>query len=115
MMIVRSPYWIPTVVYVVWRASPVMIPGSAIGRITSRVIVSRPKKENRAIASERSVPKTIASAVAPSAACTESRSASRTPGSFHATLNHLVEKSSIGHRWVMLSLNAYTATRMSGR
>ena len=42
----------PTVVYVVCSASPVMIPGSAIGRITSSVIVSRPKNGNRAIASE---------------------------------------------------------------
>ena len=34
----------PTVWYVVCSASPVMIPGSAIGRMTTSEIVSRPKK-----------------------------------------------------------------------
>ncbi len=79
------------------------------------MIVSRPKNANRAIASERSVPSTIATTVAPAAACTDSQSASRTAGSWYASLNHFVEKSSIGQRCVMLSLNAYTAISTSGR
>ena len=84
-----------------------MMPGSAIGRITSNVIVSRPKNAKRAIASESSVPRTSASTVAPSAACTDISSASRTLRVVaHATLNHFVEKSSIGQRCVTLSLNA---------
>jgi len=35
---------VPTVVYVVWSASPVMIPGSAMGSTTSSDTVLRPKK-----------------------------------------------------------------------
>ena len=46
----------PTVWYVVRSASPVMIPGSAIGRMTTSEIVSRPKKLKRETASDASVP-----------------------------------------------------------
>ena len=38
-------------------ASPVTIPGSAIGRMTRNEIVSRPKKRERDTASAASVPK----------------------------------------------------------
>ena len=51
-----------------------------MGRITRSVTVPRPKNEKRAIASESSVPSTIATAVAPSAARTDIQSASRTSG-----------------------------------
>ena len=44
--------------------------------------------------------------VAPSAACTESQSASRTSSSWYATENHFVEKFSIGQLCVTLSLKA---------
>ena len=67
------------------------------------------------MASDSSVPSTSATAVARNAALTESQSASGTSWSWNATENHFVEKSSIGQRWVMLSLNAYTAMRTSGR
>ncbi len=106
MMIVRMLKSIPTVVYVVCSASPVMIPGKAIGRMTTSEIVSRPKKRYRDTASETSVPSTRATAVAPRAASTESWSASRTPSLWYATENHFVEKFSIGQLCVTLSLNA---------
>ena len=48
MMIVQIEKLIPsgdrTLRIVAWRASPVMIPGSAIGRMTRNEIVSFPKK-----------------------------------------------------------------------
>ncbi len=75
---------------VAWRASPVMIPGSASGRMTRNEIVSRPKKRERDTASAASVPRTSAIAVAPSAAFTERSSASRTSGLCQATPNHFV-------------------------
>ena len=101
---------------VVCSARPVMIPGSAIGRITSSVIVSRPKNENRAIASDSERPEPDRDhrrAEPPPGA--DSQSASRTAGSWYASLNHFVEKLSIGQRCVMLSLNAYTEISTSGR
>ena len=52
-------------------AIPVTIPGSAIGRITRKEIVSRPKKRCRATASEASVPSTSAIAVAAAPAFSE--------------------------------------------
>ena len=67
-----------------------MIPGSAIGRMTRNEIVSRPKNLERETASAASVPRTSAMAVAPSAASTDSQSASRTSGLCHATPNHFV-------------------------
>jgi hypothetical protein len=69
-------------------------------------MVSRPKKWYFATASAANVPSTSASAVAPSAALTDSQSASRTASSYHATLNHFVLQRSIGHVWVTLRLNA---------
>ena len=71
-------------------ARPVTIPGSAIGRMTRNEMISRPKNLERETASDASVPSTSAIKVAPRAALTESRSASRTSGLFHATPNHFV-------------------------
>ncbi len=87
-------------------ARPVMMPGSAIGRITANVTTSRPKKRYRETASEASVPSTSATAVAPRPASTESFSASRTSSLSNATENHFVLKFSIGQPCVTLSLNA---------
>ena len=53
-----------TWVKVLLRATPVTIPGRAIGRITRKEIVSRPKKRWRATASAARVPSTSAIAVA---------------------------------------------------
>ena len=49
-----------TWVKVLESATPVTIPGSAIGRTTRKEIVSRPKNLRRPTASEISVPSTIA-------------------------------------------------------
>ena len=96
----------PTVVYVVCSASPVMIPGSAIGQDHERTRWSRGRRSVAGHRERSSVPSTSATTVAPIAAWSESQSASRTSGSFHAAENHLVEKLSIGQRWVTLSLKA---------
>ena len=53
-------------------AMPVMMPGSAIGRISSKVIVSRPKNLARASAAAASVPSTSATAVLHAATCADS-------------------------------------------
>ena len=94
MMIVQMlklmPMGLRTFKIVAWSASPVMIPGSAIGRMTRNEIVSRPKNAERETAIAASVPRTSAMVVAPSAALTDSLSASRTSSSCQATLNHFV-------------------------
>ena len=54
---------------------PVMMPGSAIGRIRSSEIASRPKKRERATAAAASVPSTSASSVEIAATRTLSESA----------------------------------------
>ena len=82
MMIVSRPNLTPTVSYVVRSANPLMMPGRASGRITTSEIASRPKKSKRETASDAKVPSTRATAVAPSAARTDSQSAWRTPPSW---------------------------------
>ena len=91
---------------VAFSAIPVTIPGNAIGRMTRNEIASRPKNRYRATAIAASEPSTSAIAVAPSAAFSETRSASRTPGLSIARPNHFVVKPSIGHTSDRLSLNA---------
>ena len=71
-----------TWVKVLLSATPVTIPGRAIGRITRNEIVSRPKKRWRATASEARVPSTIAIAVAASPAFSEVSNASWAKWSF---------------------------------
>ena len=56
-------------------AMPVMMPGSAIGRMTSSEIASRPKNSSRDTAAAQSVPSTSAIAVAIAATVTDSCSA----------------------------------------
>src|ERR671935_1290617 len=70
-----------------FSAIPVMIPGSAIGRISRNEIDSRPKKRKRWIAKAAADPSTSAAAVASSATRTESQSAERTSESFQASRN----------------------------
>src|SRR6187431_2153812 len=65
-----------TWVKVLLRATPVTMPGRAIGRITRKETVSRPKKRCRATAIEASVPSTSAIAVAAMPALTEVTKAS---------------------------------------
>ena len=68
---------------------PVMMPGSAIGRMMRSEIASRPKNLVRASAAAASVPSTIAMRVAISATWSESHSAAQTSGRSQATANHL--------------------------
>src|SRR6476646_4825326 len=86
------------------RASPVMIPGSAIGRTKMKETASRPKKRVRARPNAASEPRTSARTVANSPARNESQSASRTSASFHAWENHFVEKPGMGQLWMFEEL-----------
>ena len=67
------------------RLIPVMMPGSAIGRISRSETVSRPKKRERQTAAAASVPSTSAISVEAAATWSDRRSASRTSGRAHAT------------------------------
>jgi hypothetical protein len=87
-------------------ATPVTIPGRAIGRITKKEIVSRPKKRCRATASEARVPRTRAIAVAAIPALIEVKKASRAASSLNAWLNQWVVKPGGGHSRTLLELKA---------
>src|SRR5918995_1613559 len=87
-------------------AIPVTIPGRAIGRITRKEIVSRPKKRCRATASDARVPRTSATAVASSPTLTEVQKASRAPGLPKALSNHSSVKPGGGQSSVDEELNA---------
>ena len=89
-----------------FRATPVTIPGSAIGRMTRNEIVSRPKNRKRDTASEARVPRTSANAVAAKPTLSEVRKASRAPGLSIASPNHWVVRPGGGHSSVGLELNA---------
>ena len=69
-------------------AMPVMMPGSAIGRMTSSEIASRPKNFEPDTAAAQSVPSTMAITVAIAATVTESCSAAHTSGRFQVTASH---------------------------
>ncbi len=109
-MIVKSPRSTPNgsgrLRKVAFSAIPVTIPGSAIGSTTRNETASRPKKRCRATASATSDPSTSASAVAPSAACSDVQSASRTPGLSIARPNHSVVSPWIGQTSERRSLKA---------
>ena len=87
-------------------ASPVTIPGRAIGRMTRNEIVSRPKKRCRDTAKEARVPSTRAIAVAASPTLIEVWNAARAPLSPSASPNHLVVRPSSGHVRVVPALKA---------
>src|ERR1700674_670866 len=89
------------------RDIPVMMPGSASGRMNSKLIASRPKKAVRWMANAAHVPRTSAIAVAARAVLTESSSAVRTSGSFQVELNHLRLRLEIGQLSMFDWLNAY--------
>jgi len=67
---------------------PVTIPGSAIGRMISSVIASRPKKRARNSAAAARVPRIIASAVEASATRTDRSRAFQMSWRSQATANH---------------------------
>ena len=94
-----------TWVKVLFSATPVTIPGSAIGRITRKEIVSRPKKRCRATASDARVPSTSAIAVAISATLIEVQNASGAVLS-NAFGNHSSVSPGGGHSRILLELKA---------
>ena len=95
-----------TWVKVLLRATPVTIPGRAIGRMTRKEIVSRPKKRWRATASEARVPSTIAIVVAATPALSEVRKASRTDSFSNACGEPVVVKPGGGQARILLELKA---------
>src|SRR6476660_3197186 len=93
-----------TWVKVLLRATPVTIPGSAIGRITRNEIVSRPKNRWRDTASEARVPSTSAIAVAAIPALIEVKKASRAASLSNAFENHSVVRLGGGQARILLEL-----------
>ena len=87
-------------------AIPVTTPGSAIGRMNRKEIVSRPKNLNRWTASAASDPSTSAIAVAAVAAISEFTSARRTAALAAASMNQSSENEVGGQACDRLSLNA---------
>src|SRR6476659_2511493 len=104
--IVQSEKLTPQMTKNEFNASPVMIPGSAIGRMKRNEIESRPKNLARARPKAASEPSTSATAVARNPARSESQRASRTSWSCHASENHFVVKPGIGQLWMVDELNA---------
>src|SRR3954447_3851776 len=103
-----------TWVKVLLIATPVTIPGRAIGRITRKLIVSRPKKRWRATASEASVPRTRAMAVANTPAFSEVKKASRAASFLNAWLNQWVVQPGGGQARILLELKAESTITISG-
>ena len=71
-----------------FRATPVTMPGNAIGSTISREIVPFPKNRYRVSAKESRVPRTRARVVAPTPASIEVRRASRGPWACAASRHH---------------------------
>ena len=95
-----------TWVKVLREATPVTIPGRAIGRTTRKEIVSRPKKRWRPTASAIRVPSRSAIAVAIRPASIEVTSASRADSLSNALPNQLSVKPGGGHLRIWLELKA---------
>src|SRR3982751_5860845 len=95
-----------TWVKVLEMATPVTIPGRAIGRITRKEIVSRPKKRCRATASAARVPRTTAIEAATTPALIEVTKASRAASSLKAWENQWVVNPGGGHSRILLELKA---------
>src|SRR3954451_3847370 len=89
-----------------FNAIPVMIPGSASGRISISEIVSRPKKRKRCTANAANEPSANAMAVASRPALTDSHSASRISELCQVEENHLVDSPCSGQLWMLDGLNA---------
>src|SRR6202011_6246348 len=79
-----------------FSAMPVMIPGSAIGRISTSDTASRPKKRKPSTAKAAIVPTSIATPVASSPARRDSDRAWRTSVLFHVDENQRVESPDSG-------------------
>ena len=90
-----------------FRASPVTMPGSAIGRTRTKESASRPKNLKRWTAKAARDPRTSAMVVAPRAAFTDARRACRTSVLRHATPNQCVVREDGGHFCPTAELKAY--------
>src|SRR5690242_10165684 len=97
-----------------FSAIPVTMPGSARGRMNSRLTASRPNQVILLMASAAKDPRTSASAVAPSPTSSERPRAVRICSSFHVEANHLSVKPGMGQLWMFDVLNAYTRMRTIG-
>ena len=93
-------------VKVVFRATPVTMPGRAIGRMTRNEIVSRPKNRKRATAREASEPRISARTVATAATSSEVKKASRAPLLVIASPTQSVVSPGGGHSSALLVLKA---------
>src|SRR6478609_4637896 len=97
-----------------FSAIPVMMPGSAIGKMISRLIASRPKNEKRCSASEMSVPSTSDSKVATTATSRLVSTASFAPALWNALPHHSRVKPGGGHVSDVDVENELTSTTNSG-
>ena len=97
-----------------FSAMPVMMPGSAIGRMMSRLIASRPKKSNRCSAIEMRVPSTSETTVAMIATCTLVSTASRAPALSKARPHHSSVNPGGGHVSEVEVEKEFTSTTISG-
>src|ERR1700761_1538701 len=104
--VIRLSGMFSTWVKVLERAMPVTTPGRAIGRITRKEIVSRPKKRLRATAIAAIVPSNRAIAVAATPAFSEVRKASLAPSLLNAWLNQWVVQPGGGQARILLELKA---------
>ena len=87
-------------------ATPVTMPGRAIGRITRNETVSRPKKRCRATASDASVPRKRATAVAAAPTFSDVTNASLASVFFNASGNQCRVRPGGGHSRRLDELNA---------
>src|SRR5450631_3764320 len=97
-----------------FSAMPVTIPGSAIGRMTTRLSESRPNQRKSTSATENIEPSTIAIAVAPSPALTLVSTALRTPSLMSALCHHDNVQPRGGHEKTLETLKELTRTTISG-
>ncbi len=74
-----------------------MMPGSAIGRMISSEMVSRPKKRDPETAAAQSEPRISAIAVETVATRSDRPSAAQTSGRFQVTANHCSVRPGGGH------------------
>src|SRR5436190_12875434 len=95
-----------TWVKVLLRATPVTMPGRAIGSTTRKEIVSRPKKRWRATAREARVPSRSAIAVAATPALIEVKKASRAASFLNAWENQWVVQPGGGQVRILLESKA---------
>ena len=105
-MTVARPKLTPMVWKVADSAIPVITPGNAIGRISTKEIVSRPKNWKRLTASAAAVPRIRAMVVAPAAATIEVKKAPSTLRLLNASMNQCSEKPDGGHTCDRVGLKA---------